>query len=454
MSEGSAAPNIILILADHFRADAVGASTPNLRALANRGASFEHAYTASPLCQPARASIITGLYPSGHGICGNMAEPLPAEQRADTFMHHLREAGYHTALVGRHHYVDGYGIEGMDFTELDEDIAGFGFDHVFQVLNPCEHAYNECEFTRVLRQKGLHERYIEALGRTGDGFPFEEEYYEDAFIARAACEFVETCDADRPFYLNIGLSGPHPPYWHPGQQHRPEDVPPPIGAPDTGDVRRRRADYMDKCALIDRYVGWVVEALQRRGMLENTVIIFTSDHGDMLGDHGIWDKRHFYEQSAGVPLILAGPGVTVGARGLTGKRSKQLASHLDLYPTILRLAGVDEAPLRRRPGLDLLAMLRDEGGAARDAVFSEVASQVMVRTAGWKLVFDAESGVEHMYNLRTDLTEERNLAGDPRYDGVAAVLIERLLANRILLTQYTHDKEEQRLQRVRVRRPE
>jgi len=454
MSVTGRPPNIILLLTDHFRPDAVGPSTPRLVEMAHRGASFAHAYTASPLCQPARASIISGLYPSQHGLCGNMAAPFGPEQRAGTFMRRLQEAGYRTAMVGRHHYIDGYGVE-MDFTKLNGEVAEYGFDDVFQVLNPCEHLYNECEFTYYLRERGVYEQYRDALKHTGDGFPFAEDLYEDAFIGRKACEYVRACDPERPFYLNVGFSGPHPPYWHPGQTHDAAQMRPPVGAPDSDSVRRRRADYMDKCTLIDKYVGEIFDALGERGLLDNTVLVFTSDHGDNLGDYGIWDKRFFYEQSVGVPLILCGPGVPRGARDLTGKLSKQLASHLDLYPTIVRLAGCGRGSLAGRPGLDLLAMLREERGASREEVFSELATCAMIRTAQWKMVFDPEQGgVVQLFHLGVDPREERNLAAAPGYEGVVGDLVQRLLSHRIRLTQYTHDKEEQRLQHVRTPRVE
>ena len=138
-----------------------------------------------------------------------------------------------------------------------------------------------------------------------------------------------------------------------------------------------------------------------------------------------------------------------GARELRGKTCRQLASHLDLFPTICGAADVH--PADDLPGIDLLAMLREEPGTSREAVYSELATCVMIRTLNWKLVFDPEQGgVQYLFNLRTDPREERNLAGDPAYDGVRTRLVERLLSNRILLTQYTHDKEEQRLQRVRA----
>jgi len=242
-------PNIILILTDHFRRDAVGPSTPNLQALAAEGTLFENAYCAAPLCQPARCSLITGMFPSQHGVCGNQSPPIPDALRDNTFMHRLRDAGYFTAMIGKHHYIDRYGL-GVDLRDDNDEIGRYGFDHVFQVAD------------------------------------------------------------ERPFYLNLSFIGPHPPFWHPGElRHDPDGMPPPLGVPDNAADRRRRAHYMEKCSLIDRYIGRLVEALKKKGIYENTVIVFTSDHGENAGDFGIWDKRFFYEHIALdlIQRILAHP---------------------------------------------------------------------------------------------------------------------------------------------------
>ena len=196
---------------------------------------------------------------------------------------------------------------------------------------------------------------------------------------------------------------------------------------------------------------WVTgEALTARDLLDDTVIIFSSDHGDCLGDFGIWDKRYFYESSVGVPLLMSGPGVPRGERRNGPRVSRALVSHLDLYPTLLALAEAGGKPERQRAGRDILAMLRDEPGAGHAAVFAELATSVMVRTGGWKLVFDPEEGgVRQLFNLAVDPEELTNLAGVAGYEAITLELVQRLLAHRIRLTQTTQVKEEQRLQRVR-----
>lgn len=450
----STQPNIILILTDHFRRDALGKSIPNLMRLAEGGTRFAKAYCAAPLCQPARVSLVTGMYPSQTGVCGNQSDPVHPDLRDDTFMHHLQRAGYYTAMIGKHHYIDRYGI-GMDVTEDDEEIGRYGFDHVFQVLDDGENGHNDDEYTHYLREIGRLDEFREALrNRAADPFrhPFEEDESADGFIGLGGIRFIEEYSEDAPLYLNLSFIGPHPPLWHPGElQHDAKAMPAAIGAPDDPRTRMRRAHYMDKCALIDRYVGRLVEALGKRGMFDDTVFIFTSDHGDNLGDYGIWDKRFFFEHSVGVPLLMCGPGVPSQERMNGPRVSKMLVSHLDLYPTVLRLAGIAPQPDRRRPGIDLLAMLRGEPGPSRDAVYAELATCAMIRTGNWKLVFDPEQGgAQYLFNLAIDPQEQNNLAGVAGYEHVTLDLVQRLLSHRIRLTQYTHVKEEQRLQRVRT----
>jgi arylsulfatase A-like enzyme len=453
----TAQPNIILIMTDHFRPDAVGPSTPNLLRLANNGVRFDNAYAGAPLCQPSRVSIVTGLYPSQNGVCGNMATPITDDLRDDTIMQHLQQAGYYTALVGKHHYIDAYGLNIDVVAEQDEAIRQYGFDYVWQVVDCGENMHNNDRYTHFLRDKGLLEMYRQAQGERAaqcGEYPLPEQDCEDAYIGRIGREFIEQYAEERPFYLNLSFVGPHPPYWHPGDlQHDPAKMSPPLGAPDTAFVRERRAHYMDKCAVIDRVIGQLLATLESQQLMDNTIIIFVSDHGDCLGDFGIWDKRFFYEQSAGVPMIMHGPGVRRGARDMGGKRSKALVSLLDLYPTILSLAGVAlDDVMQRRAGRDLLAVLNEEKGAFRDELFAELGTAVMIRTGNWKLVFDPEQGgVQFLFNLANDPTEATNLAGMAGYEQVTLDLVQRLLAQRIRLTQYTHDKEEQRVQRVRIR---
>jgi choline-sulfatase len=445
-------PNILFLLTDHFRPDWLGRHTPNLMRLAARGVRFTNAHCASPLCQPSRVSLATGLLPSQHGVCGNQSDPVSAGLRDDTYLHRLRAAGYRTALVGKHHFIDRYGLA-MDVRGDDEEVRRYGFDHVTQVLDDGENQHNDDAYTAWLRERGRLDEFrgAYAAGVASGRHPFSAEETADGFIAAEALRFLRDYRDDRPLYLNVSFVGPHPPYWFPGEQVvSPGEMPPPRGAADSEETRVRRARYTEKCRLIDGCIGRLLEVLQQRGWTESTVVVFASDHGDCLGDYGVWDKRHFYAASVGVPLILAGPGVPGEERSNGPRLSRALVSLLDLYPTFLGLAGAAPAPERSRFGRDLLAMLRDVPGSRHDAIFAELATCAMVNDGAWKLVFDPEQGgVTQLFNLRSDPQELENLAGRAGYEGVEAALIGRMLAERIRLAQFSHVKEEQRLQRVR-----
>jgi choline-sulfatase len=456
-------PNILFVLADQMRPDALAfAKTPHLDALAQRGVRFDNVYCASPLCQPSRACIVSGQFPTSHGICGNMNEPLSPQERQDTYPTHLQRAGYHTAIIGKHHYLDRWAV-GMDVLQDDETLRGYGYDHVWQVVD--DHLHNEDHYTRFLREIGKLERFQEMTRtRAYDGGAFAPHEFDDGYIGETAVQYVQSYRGSAPLYLQVGFLGPHPPYWAPGEYataYDPQDMPLPKAVSDPRTiqrVRRARALYLGRVSLIDHYLGQLCSALEAKGLLENTLILFTADHGDLIGDYGIFDKRHFYEQSVRVPLVMAGPGIELEPR-LGGRICRELVSGVDLYPTFLHTA---EWPHRLgnspREGLSLLDIATDRGlhsSPIRSAAFSELGTAMMIRDANWKLVYDAEQGgVRQLYNLRRnprrDTEELDNLAGVAGYEAVEKGLTERLLSRLIRLTHHTQQKERERLQQVRV----
>lgn len=453
-------PNIVLIITDHFRRDTITPKqTPHLYKMALEGVRFEAAYSASPLCQPARNAIVAGQYNFQTGICGNQAEPFGDELRHDTFMHHLQNAGYKTALIGKHHYIDRHGL-GVDVVDLDQDtIKDYGFDHVCQVLDDYENWKNDDEYTHYLKSKGLLEEIRERFKNWDHGnliHCFDDEGDTvDGFIKNQSVQYIQDADSSQPFYLNVGFIGPHPPFWYPehAEKYTPEELPAtPRDLPeDAEDTAFKRAAYMNRCAVLDRYVGDLVEVLKAKGVYDNTLILFTSDHGDMLGEFGIWDKRFFYEPSVGVPFIMTGAGIEADQRGNRGRVDRSLVSHLDIYPTFLAAAGVELPEKPKRSGINLLAKINGSGLPVRQAVFSELGTAVMVRTGNWKLVYDPQAGgVQYLFNLVNDPHEENNLAGVPGYEAVSLDLVSRILNERIRLTQYAHLKEEQRVMRISV----
>ena len=450
-------PNLLLILADQMRADALGEATPNIRALADRGARFENCYTPSPLCQPARNSIVTGKYPTHHGVCGNRSQPISMAERQDTYVQHLKEQGYHTALIGTHHYFDRYNV-GMDVTEDDEGIKGYGYDHVWQAKHVMEGLHNEGRFIKYLREKGKLEEYREGLKKDGAAYVASLESSEtvDGYIGGKGLEYIRHYQDDAPLCLYVGFVGPHGPYWVPGEYdlYDPKDMPAPIGVADPGEIeraKRSRAKYMGMVTLIDYYIGEMLAVLEKKGLLDNTLVILSADHGDLLGDHGLYNKRYYYESSVKVPLVMAGPGITIDERQGTLTVRKALVSTVDLYPTLLDAAGCENIHGNsQREGISLLGLLNGSV-MHRKQVYGELGTTMMVRDANWKLVYDPEQGgVQYLFNLRRDPDELDNLAGIPEYRSVEADLVEKLLSRLISITHHTHANEEKNLQRVRV----
>ncbi|MCK5249442.1 MAG: sulfatase-like hydrolase/transferase, partial [Spirochaetaceae bacterium] len=410
-------PNIILISTDHFRRDAVGERTPSLMALVKDGIRFYNAYCNSPLCQPSRNSLITGRYPSEIGILGNQNEPIKKQLREDTFMRHLQEAGYNTAMIGKHHYLDRYGI-GMDVAEDEQTVREYGFNEVIQVLDDGENLHNDDDYTKHLKSKGLLEdfrQHVVIPNHSDNHFehPFSEADTVDGFVRDRAIDFLRSCGKGDPFYLFVSFPGPHPPIWHPGgSRFQPCDMPAPFGAEDSENTQIRRSHYFERCSLIDDYIGSIVEYLKENQLYENTALIFTSDHGDMLGDFGIWDKRFMYESSVGIPLIMKRPSNSPQRRIDGTIESKALVSHLDLYPTILDLAAVSPKNKKCRHGRSLVPILNDKPCSFHDAIIAELATSIMIRTPNWKLVYDPQQGgIQYLFNLVVDSDELTNLAG-------------------------------------------
>jgi len=419
---------------------------------------FTSAYAVCPLCMPSRNSIVTGLYPHQHGICGNKGQPISLGVREQTFAKLLQNSGYQTAIIGKHHFYD-FWEERRDYREIEDEIKDYGFDRVIQVVDLSENLHNECDFTGYLQEKGLLEEYRKEARRIGVGkLEMHPDDTVDGFVGNRSVEHLQGIELDKPFLLWASFLGPHPPYRAPGKYgeiYEPEKMPAPKFVENPSGLehaRGRYAQYYGMVSFIDHHVGRILAVLEERNILEDTIIIFTSDHGDMLGERGLWDKRWFYEPSVGIPLIACGPGFPSGGQGMGsgGMKSRILCDNTDIYSTILEAAGVP-APERviPRSGKPLQKMLNANSDYLRSAVFSEMGRWFMVRDARWKLTFDPEQGgVQMLFNLVTDPDESENLCGRPEYRDVEYQLVSKLLNWLIRTSTYTQYKEHQRIKRV------
>ncbi len=424
-------PDVLILMTDQLNPYCLGCAgdrtvrTPHIDRLAAEGTRFNAAYTVSPVCMPARASFLSGLYPHNHQFWRNYTDRVFPEELAVMFRD-IRDAGYFTAKVGKFHtFNPGWG---EDFEAYADHYRAIGFEYAEETPGPFMTPFHRSNYTRHLKARGLLEAYQKDIAeRLAEGqytvrpSPVMPEDHNDAFIGRRAVEFIDGAPRDRPICLFVSFPGPHTPLDAPGEfgtMYDPADVELPPNAAEgpgynrrgeTGSlerVRRMRANYYGKITLIDAWVGRVVEAMVRRGRWEGALAFFLADHGDHMGAHGRVSKGSFFEESARVPLIVRWPG-----RVRADAETAALAEHMDVCPTILDAIGAARTP--GHYGRSLLGVATGASDSVHEAVFSEISSgdrqRYMVRTPRYKWWLDGER--ERLFDMEADPYEMNDLAG-------------------------------------------
>jgi len=422
-------PDILVIMSDQHAPGAMGCAgdplirTPNLNRLAAEGARFTNAYCPSPLCVPSRMSFMSGRTPSRNRVWTNQATLCST---IPTWAHALSVAGYDTALIGRMHF---YGQD-QRHGFMQRPIAEGSARH------PGSRELGGPRYTRLpMATAGQSRASFEYAGR---GHSFYQHYSTE--VTDAACDFLRArAESDRPFAAVVGHLLPHCPYIGPKDlfDYYYERVP---VVPETGDepacvkamqesrhlhppatrdqLRVARAAYYAMIEFMDRTVGRVLDTLDETGLADGTLVVYCSDHGDMMGEHGLWSKKCFYEQAAGIPLLARFPGITA-----PGSSCDSLCGLLDLAPTFVELAGAPEMDV---DGESLLPVLRGASGSDR-VVVSEVAEVNgwpnfesvgrMIRKGPWKLwqhkPIDDRAFAPVLFNLDDDPGEKHNLGAHP-----------------------------------------
>jgi arylsulfatase A-like enzyme len=444
-------PNIIMIITDQQRYDTIAAlgfpfmETPHMDRLVREGVSFNNCFVTAPLCVPARASLFTGYYPHTTGVYGN------GHRWTHSWVELLAAAGYHCVNIGKMHtkplntplgFHERYPVENKDrfwggerwfFDEWDKALAAQGL---------------------VKQQRVLYRQrpdYRERLGAFEWELP--EQMHSDFFVGNMATWWLDTYPETQPLFLEIGFPGPHPPYdpvARYAESYLEKDLPilglpegdlegqpPPFQElrkrkvemdndsiahslnPTPEQMKRQRAYYLANVTMIDEKLGQILDGLDRNGYLDNSVVIFTSDHGDCLCDHGHSQKGVMYDAATQVPAIIWSPGRFEGGRRVDG-----LCSWMDLGPTVLEIAGL-EAP-GTMEAMSLLRSLNGEGQKLRDYVFSEFPSQggmmTMVRSHEWKLVDFSNQDYGQLFNMQKDPDEVVNLWEHPEAQDVKSDL--------------------------------
>jgi arylsulfatase len=463
-------PNILLITTDQHRKDALGCygnaviRTPNIDAIAGRGVRFTNMFTAYPVCAPNRASIVTGRFPTVHRLRQNGMR-LP--QTEWTLMQALRDIGYRTYGAGKMHFgpqwefpADGSPINDPDpATAIDPQPKGdefpwYGFEEVKLTedhrMGPygqylADHGYNVWE--------ELHSASYPQSATEPSRFP--EEHHQTTWITDRSIEFLDDHPQTDPFFLWVSYVHPHHPFNPPApydEMYAPEDMPLPISdetevdrwpeaykdkynALGTGhesvglsrfaddDWRRIKSYYYGMISQIDNNIGRILENLSAREMLRNTIVVFTSDHGEMLGDHHLLFKGTTYDCVTNVPFVVAGPGVpdSGDSRGI-------LASSIDIMPTLLELVQVSELDPSPIQGASLVPAFSDNEYRLRDAVLIENSDvRRSIRTASELLTWHGETSRGELYNLAVDPECLQNLWDDPKASEMQLALLNRLI---------------------------
>ncbi len=450
--------NFLFINTDQQRLDSLGcygcqvAQTPNLDRLAAEGVRFDRCFTANPVCMPARASWFTGQYPSHHGCWQN---GVPLDPDSDMIHTRLKAAGYHTGLIGKIH-LDNIWLRNTPHPK-------YGFD----LLLECEgDPYCKDEYFQWLDQHGRFDSYMAQFKAGGHNERYVRdiplEFHQNTWITNHVNDYFQARRADgKPFFLSVGFFDPHHPF-DPVEPYasrfRAEDMPPPIAGDCeelmTPYAKERRQGYADVCAdparvgatiaafhammaHLDDAVGRLLAALHANGLADSTVIVFTSDHGELLGDHGMLHKGpFFFDPSIRVPMIWTFPDAWQVAGVDTG-----FASSVDIAPTVAELAGV-KGPHRMQgqPLFDRAGTLRPV--PARTAALTEWRGEKLHQGTGapptpavrclvtddWKFVHYQGKDFGELYDRRHDPCELRNQWAEPDRQPLVRELRDRLLA--------------------------
>ncbi|MCI5551258.1 MAG: sulfatase-like hydrolase/transferase [Clostridiales bacterium] len=438
-------PNIVFILSDDQGAWAMHCAgtpeliTPNLDRLAREGMRFDDFFCASPVCSPARASLLTGRMPSAHGILdwlrsGNVDAKEFAEQGKEN-----PYGGYadETEPIA---YLDGMDAYTDELTKIGYTCALSGKWHMGDSVHP-QHSFKRW-FTIG---KGGCYYYHPDIVEDGKITVRHGEYVTDIITDRALDFIDELSGKDDPFYLSIHYTAPHSP-WEADQHPKRwideydksdfasiPDVPDAPGmttGPVYGTPNRHinLRGYFAAISAMDENIGRVLDRLEARGILDDTLVIFTADNGMSMGHHGIWGKgngtwpMNMYDTAVKVPFIARMKGIAPGTR------RDEPVSACDLFPTLCELAGVTPAPDPMRPGVSFLPLLRGEPGGDRCAiVYDEYGPTRMIRTQRFKYVHRFCYGPNELYDMQADPGEEHNLYGQPEYDDTVLELRTRML---------------------------
>jgi iduronate 2-sulfatase len=473
-------PNVLLVISDDLGsritpAGYAGVMTPVLDRLAGEATTLQRAYCQYPVCGPSRASFLSGLYPQSTGILDNVAKFEEVRPGTPTLPKVFRQAGYWTAAVGKvfHHPLENLDKDSWDQAvafENDETAVERNAREKFEqehgpVTNPKnrkpwrEHLLTVAPQTRNQGVKGLGPGY----GPTG----LTDAQHADGKNARQAADWItKKANGDQPFMIAVGFHKPHIPFIAPDAYFAKypvdsiklsrapandwDDIPaiaatnqyldygfPQLGQED--DARRREfmQAYYACISFVDAQLGIIIEALQKSGQWDNTIIVFVGDHGYQLGEHFMWGKVLLFEESARMPMIVRVPGMTHGVS------NSGLVEMVDIFPTLAELCGV--TPPANLQGLSLVPMLKDPSVPGKEYAYTVVKRRdqlgLAIRFDHWRYTEWGSPAQAELYDLKSDPREFTNLVGKKEH----AAVLDR--ARQILAKAQQHAKSQLKPQR-------
>jgi len=437
-------PNLLYIISDQHSASVLGCygdplvETPNLDRLAKSGVIFENAYCPSPICVPSRMSILSGKYPNDIEVWTNdhiLDSAIP------TFAHSMGAAGYYPILIGRMHSIGPDQLHGY----AERLIGDHGSNYQFIISPPQGTSTDRGELNGTA---GPDRISLKNSGPGQSGYQVHDEYVNAAAIDKINQIGIKrkTGESNDPFSLSVGFMLPHQPFvareedyaLFRGRMMMPKHPDLELDHPyfrwwkkncgiekvTDEEIIRARTAYWALVTRMDRMIGEILESLEKNNLLDNTMIVYTSDHGEQVGERGLWWKQTFYNESSRVPIIVSWPGVIP-----EGQRCKRIVSSLDLTATIIDALDAPKLPTSR--GRSLLPLITGEELDWDDIAFSEYCTYEgcihrMIRYKEWKLNY--YHGQEpQLFNLQDDPAELNDLALHPDYQEIRRELIGRVL---------------------------
>ncbi|SVB30110.1 uncharacterized protein METZ01_LOCUS182964 [marine metagenome] len=428
--------NVVMIEVDDLNYKCLGymghpvAKTPHLDKLAAQGTVFKNCIVQGTACAPSRNSLITGSYPHNTGIYENQSKAWLSD-KPWTFPGALQRAGVYTSFFGKNHFR----ASGIDprahYRKKNQQIGDqLGFTHTFSTggkvaVSAKLHPAEKDPYSEYLTGKGIYQKLVDAYankrGQMID-FPLEEEDYLDAFIINSSLDWLKSfqmTEKSKPFFLWIDLTLPHPPMDAPEKYveiYKDAKLPPTIPARKadlpaslTDEMREKnteeyRRGYLAMISMLDAQVGKVTRFLDRSGLREKTIVIFFSDHGSMIGNHGLMAKKYFYKDVINSPLIISHPEFGCG------KVINRCVELLDLSKTMLSQYGCKKDDLAHSQGEDLIPLLSGEGSYQRRFAQAEQRGVNMIQNVSYKLISYPDG--EILYDLNKDPDELTNVIED------------------------------------------